>query len=398
MTLRTLALHFGACAAALSLAAGCAAGAPSGPFDPGPAPAPPSDEASGFGGSASGHAPELAVTSIRRTSGDIVEIRGTGFGAPGSVTIGGHPVPFVSWSDHLVTIATPQIADGRYPVVLASSGEESNAVMWTAETVATCPARGAGDDDGEAPAAADDDARAAVPTYVSVTFDDGFDAQASPGLLALLARLDMRATFFVNSGMLGAGSSDGRDDHFDEAALARIAAAGHEIGGHTLDHVDLLSASPDEARRQICDDRAELVRLGYAPVTFAYPFGHGSETLRAIVQGCGYQGARVASAPAGTIWPSSTYEMRSAPAFTCTDTLEAMKDRIRQVERTGGYTAIAFHDVCDRDCTLYSTPAARLTSFLEWLKTRESRGTYVRAIGDVVTGGQRPATGPEQPR
>jgi peptidoglycan/xylan/chitin deacetylase (PgdA/CDA1 family) len=392
MTLRTLALHFGACAAALSLAAGCAAGAPAGPFDDAATPAPPADEAPSFGGSASGHAAELHVTSIRRTSGDTVEIRGAGFGAAGSVTIDGQPVPFVSWSDHAVTIATPQIADGRYAVRIATAGKESNAVMWTAESVAACPPI------LEGAATADDDTRSDTPTYVSLTFDDGFDAQASPGLLALLARLDMRATFFVNSGMLGAGSSDGRDDHFDEAALARISAAGHEIGGHTLDHVDLLSVGPDEARRQICDDRAALVRLGYAPVTFAYPFGHGSEALRAIVQGCGYEGARTAPAAAGAIWPSSTYEMRATPAFTCTDTLEAMKNRIRAVERTGGYTSVAFHDVCDRDCALYSTPTARLTSFLEWLKTRESRGTHVRAIGDVVTGGQPQAPGPEQPR
>ena len=72
-------------------------------------------------------------------------------------------------------------------------------------------------------------------TVVSLTFDDG----AATQLIARdqLAAHGMRGTFFINSGKVGS------DPYYDMTwtEVASVAAAGDEIGGHTLDHKDLTS-------------------------------------------------------------------------------------------------------------------------------------------------------------
>src|SRR5258705_5965495 len=61
---------------------------------------------------------------------------------------------------------------------------------------------------------------------IALTFDDGPDPDHTPELLAALAELDVKATFFV----VGAGV----DAHPD--VCRQIAAAGHELGNHTYHH------------------------------------------------------------------------------------------------------------------------------------------------------------------
>lgn len=56
--------------------------------------------------------------------------------------------------------------------------------------------------------------------------------------------------------------------------VATLAAEGHEIGGHTVDHVILGAQSPAERDRQVSDCIAELrQRLGRPVLGFAYPNG-----------------------------------------------------------------------------------------------------------------------------
>jgi peptidoglycan/xylan/chitin deacetylase (PgdA/CDA1 family) len=91
-------------------------------------------------------------------------------------------------------------------------------------------------------------------TIVSITFDDTIGNQYAAR--EVLGPRGMRATFYVDSPRLG------RTGYLSLAQLAALQADGHEVGGHTLSHVDLTTLSPDQQRREICDDRAALlVRL-----------------------------------------------------------------------------------------------------------------------------------------
>ena len=68
-------------------------------------------------------------------------------------------------------------------------------------------------------------------TVVSLTFDDGRASQETA--LIPLQSHNMHATFYLNSNSIG-GSA-----FLTWAQVNALAAAGNEIGGHTLDHVNL---------------------------------------------------------------------------------------------------------------------------------------------------------------
>ena len=74
------------------------------------------------------------------------------------------------------------------------------------------------------------------PVVVSLTFDDGLLNQYQ--LAPLLAAQGVPATFYVNSGEINTGGTMSWDQ------TRELAAAGHEIGGHTLNHQRIGGASP----------------------------------------------------------------------------------------------------------------------------------------------------------
>src|SRR5262245_31275137 len=103
----------------------------------------------------------------------------------------------------------------------------------------------------------------AAPTVVTIGFDDSVADQY--GTLAIRAAHGMHATFFVNSGVVG------DSEHLSWAQLGDIAAAGHEIAGHTLTHSNVKKLKTAAAREAICGDRVNLFDHFFQPVSFAYP-------------------------------------------------------------------------------------------------------------------------------
>lgn len=126
---------------------------------------------------------------------------------------------------------------------------------------------------------------------IAITFDDGvesFGRIAAP----LLRDHDLPVTLFVVSDAVGStnvwrGQRDAGIPVFpllDWDALARLAADGVSIGAHTCTHLDLASAAPDAAEREIAASRARIAReLGVDVTTFAYPYGGVSVAARGVV-------------------------------------------------------------------------------------------------------------------
>jgi peptidoglycan/xylan/chitin deacetylase (PgdA/CDA1 family) len=86
------------------------------------------------------------------------------------------------------------------------------------------------------------------PAELALTYDDGPNPSATPRLLEVLARHEVRATFFL------IGEYVRR-----QSALAReIAAAGHAIGNHTMTHPWLSYQSAARIRGEIAGGNAAI--------------------------------------------------------------------------------------------------------------------------------------------
>jgi peptidoglycan/xylan/chitin deacetylase (PgdA/CDA1 family) len=100
--------------------------------------------------------------------------------------------------------------------------------------------------------------------HVALTFDDGPDDRGTPEVLDVLAREDVRATFFVLGSMV--------ERH--PAVLDRIAAEGHELAVHSWDHRNHLRHPPHVVHHQLART-ADLLerRTGVRPRYFRPPYG-----------------------------------------------------------------------------------------------------------------------------
>jgi polysaccharide deacetylase len=166
-----------------------------------------------------------------------------------------------------------------------------------------------------------------APTLVvSLTFDDTFEPQLAAA--EILESHGLRGTFYVNSPRLHDGSANaGSSPYMSQAAALRLQARGHEIGGHTLSHPRLTTLPEVERVREVMADRAELVRLGFAALSFAYPSGDAeAETdptlglpVLQVLASSGYSSARDTngfglngcSAGPETLPPLDAYRLRS---------------------------------------------------------------------------------------
>ena len=98
---------------------------------------------------------------------------------------------------------------------------------------------------------------------IALTFDDG-PGEATPLILEILRKADVRATFFLCGQNV---------ERFPEHAR-RIAEEGHEIGNHTHSHPYFLWKTPGKIAWEI--DRAQEVivsRTGHRPRLFRPPYG-----------------------------------------------------------------------------------------------------------------------------
>jgi peptidoglycan/xylan/chitin deacetylase (PgdA/CDA1 family) len=103
---------------------------------------------------------------------------------------------------------------------------------------------------------------------IVLTYDDGPEPGGTEHVLAALADHGATATFFVLLTRV----------RRYPGLLAEIAAAGHEIALHGLDHRRLTDFSFAEARRRIRDGKAELEDAVGRPVTWIRP-PYGRQTL-----------------------------------------------------------------------------------------------------------------------
>jgi peptidoglycan/xylan/chitin deacetylase (PgdA/CDA1 family) len=233
-------------------------------------------------------------------------------------------------------------------------------------------------------------------TIVTVGFDDGTVDQF--GVLPELQAHQMHATFFINSGPIQAGDPD----HMSVEQLTELAAAGNEIGGHTVDHANIQPLPPAEATHEVCDDRATLTGWGFTVTSFAYPFGSYDATSEAIVASCGYDSARTVSGVSihvgkdklgETVPPADPYATRTPPnpkKATKLSTMTAYVQNAEDAVAASGqslWIQFVFHRYCDAHCGAYTIQPAKFKALLDFLQAETTAGRVsVQTTAQVISG------------
>jgi len=131
---------------------------------------------------------------------------------------------------------------------------------------------------------------------IALTYDDGPNDPHTFKLLEVLAKHDVRATFF----MMGRYVQQRPD-------IARaVAQAGHVIGNHTLTHPNLIFKSSAETRRELVDCHQVLQEaIGEHSNLFRPPFGGRRPATLRIARDIGLQ---------PVMWNVTGYDWNAPPA------------------------------------------------------------------------------------
>jgi peptidoglycan/xylan/chitin deacetylase (PgdA/CDA1 family) len=138
-----------------------------------------------------------------------------------------------------------------------------------------------------------------------ITFDDGYASWVEVAL-PTLRDFGIRAVFFVNSGLIEAAADGGRQQRFvaerlrlspkrtlDWSGVQALAAAGHTIGGHTVNHCRLAEQPEAVVGAEVIADKTAIESVLGTPIDFfAYPFGtrqdHSTST-ETVIRTAGYR-------------------------------------------------------------------------------------------------------------
>ena len=179
------------------------------------------------------------------------------------------------------------------------------------------------------------DADAGKPAKIAyLTFDDGCIPEVTPAILDILAKYDVKATFFV------VGDNIQKYPHI----YARVLKEGHRVGNHTFHHSKGTKFTTDEYIRDI---EACQQAMGQSIGLFRPPYGKMKPSQKRAVLSRGYE---------IILWDVLTHDYN--PRYTP----EKMLRVIKRYTRPG--SIINFHDSVKSG----ARTIAVLPQVIEWLQ------------------------------
>src|SRR5688572_9816136 len=125
--------------------------------------------------------------------------------------------------------------------------------------------------------------RGSVNGLAAITFDDGYACTVSRAL-PVLRRHGLCATVFVDTARLNSGGAS-----LSDAGVRALAAAGVEVGSHTVTHPNLLDVDDATLARELRESRERLAALTDTDIAgFAHPFGRYDDRVTRAVADAGY--------------------------------------------------------------------------------------------------------------
>jgi len=250
-------------------------------------------------------------------------------------------------------------------------------------------------------------AGAASPKTV-VTFAWGGGLAVQMRSLPMFRKYGMHATYFVASGLVcrhGQAECQKFSPYLTLGDIHKIAADGNEIGGLSLTHQKLTTMPTAEAKREICDDRSTLLRWGFRPTDFAYPFALVNPSIEALTRACGYNAGlgtgtlRGAGRCPGCGWaetipPANPYNVRTPVEVNTVGTKwipRTYESIVTNAQKHGGgWIIFTLHAICKTNCDLGTSPAI-LGAVLTWLYGQKANNIVVETMSQVIGGPVRPA-------
>jgi peptidoglycan/xylan/chitin deacetylase (PgdA/CDA1 family) len=249
-------------------------------------------------------------------------------------------------------------------------------------------------------------------TVVSLTFDDGDLSQYTLGFQHGLQPHGMHGTFYIATGWTGVNSGA-----MTWPQLSDLNNNGNDVGGHTVDHIDLTSSSYTQAQKtaEVCNNYQDLASHGLNPASFAYPYGAYDTNAEQIVQSCGFSSARITggldrngwgAGPvyAETIPPQAPYAVRTVynAGGSAALTLSELESSVTAAAQNGGgWVPLVFHEICSQTydpadysyCTSSwaSIELDTFNAFLDWLQNTGQpggapAGVVVQTVRQVING------------
>jgi len=115
---------------------------------------------------------------------------------------------------------------------------------------------------------------------IALTFDDGPNTATTPKVLEILAAHNAQGTFFVNG--------KGVRTEAQKELLKKVHDAGHLVGSHSQNHMNLKNVSNEKLVSEIEATKDVLKAIGIEDPFFRFPFGSASCSAAATVREAGY--------------------------------------------------------------------------------------------------------------
>jgi peptidoglycan/xylan/chitin deacetylase (PgdA/CDA1 family) len=161
------------------------------------------------------------------------------------------------------------------------------------------------------------------PGEIALTYDDGPNPHATPRLLDVLAKQDVRATFFLI----------GEFVRKEPALVREIAASGHTIGNHTMTHPWLSYCGAQRIRTEIEDSKAIIEdTIGAKISLFRPPHGARRPVVLEVARELGL---------ATVNWNIITHDWRPQPSEAI---VAKVRNGIRRNEAHGRGSNLLLHD------------------------------------------------------
>jgi peptidoglycan/xylan/chitin deacetylase (PgdA/CDA1 family) len=162
--------------------------------------------------------------------------------------------------------------------------------------------------------------------YISVSSDDGLKNNLRAA--AILSEYDINACFFICPSMIGETNYDKIKafsknqlhlppvEFMNWGDIEKLQCQGHEIGGHTMSHVNIAKCEKAQLSHEIGDCYNEIKKRCGASAHFAYPYGryfHFNAQAKDLVFSTGFESC--ASAERGCHISPAGYKLRNEELF-----------------------------------------------------------------------------------